>query len=217
VLPKRSRRKDQECPEDHPVFDLTLIAVACAVPERYIGIGKEWDLGKEWQLSKVLSKLGGDATPVLAFFLLWLVVGLGRQAQLKNIDDYGIGWAPFHPVTRPDENEEGRLAKLAKAGDVIAGNTLIAGHVWIAKKLARKYQQTNAEIDDLVQEGTFGLYKAIDDFDPESGRRFSTFAYRAVEWAIRDYLKKLSQLQRHESDGTVGMYARHEPEEKYFD
>ena len=79
-----------------------------------------------------------------------------------------------------------------------AGNTLIASHIWITKTIAKKYQE-EADLDDLVQEGTFGFYKALHKFDPESDGRFSTVAYRAVKWAIKDYLEKLRQLQRHES------------------
>jgi DNA-directed RNA polymerase sigma subunit (sigma70/sigma32) len=124
------------------------------------------------------------------------------EPQRKNIKTFRRGEAPFHRVARPDKSEEIRLGRLYRAGDVIAGNTLIASHIWITKTIAKKYQD-EAELDDLVQEGTFGLYKALQKFDPDSDRRFSTLAYRAVAWAIRDYLDKLRQLQRHESSDEI--------------
>jgi RNA polymerase sigma factor (sigma-70 family) len=157
--------------------------------------------------------------PVLGYFLLWVLAGglsRPRRPQRKNIHEYRAGLAPFHHVDRPDESEEKRLAVLYRGGDVIAGNTIIAAHIWIARAVARKYQH-EAEFDDLIQEGTFGLYKALRKFDPKSRHRFSTLAYGAVEWAIKDYLKRLRRLQRHQSsdeisasgdESVLGIYAR---------
>jgi RNA polymerase sigma factor (sigma-70 family) len=158
-------------------------------------------------------KLPGDffKTRILGFFLLWLLASLGLgptwedsplKPQRKNIHGYRGGLAPFHHVARPDQIEERRLARLYEAGDVIAGNTLIAAHIWIARDVARKYLD-EAELDDLIQEGTFGLYKALRKFDPERKYRFSTFAYGAVEWAIKDYLEEQRRLQRHGSTDEI--------------
>jgi RNA polymerase sigma factor (sigma-70 family) len=55
----------------------------------------------------------------------------------------------------------------------------------VAKQYAAKH-----DTDDLIQEGVFGIKKALDAFDPEMGIRFSVLAQQAVEWAIMDYLKK---------------------------
>jgi RNA polymerase sigma factor (sigma-70 family) len=143
--------------------------------------------------------------PVLGYFLLWVLAGgLSRpkRPQRKNIHAYRGGLAPFHHVDRPDESEEKRLAVLYQDGDVIAGNTLIAAHIWIAGDVAPNYLD-EAELDDLIQEGTFGLYKALREYGPESGYRFSTFAYRAVEWAMKDYVEKLRRLRRHESTDEI--------------
>ena len=55
------------------------------------------------------------------------------------------------------------------------------------------------------------------NIDPGSRNKFSTLAWRAVKWAIMDYLKRLRPLQRHQSsdaiadsgdDSVLGMYAR---------
>jgi hypothetical protein len=147
--------------------------------------------------------------PIMGFFLLWLIAGLThddpkRDTERKTIRRYRRGFAPFHQIhaPRPDEHEERRLADLYRAGHVIAGNMLIASHTWIAMGIAHKYRD-QAELDDLIQEGTFGLYKALEEFNPERHCRFSTLAYRAVEWAIKDYLKELRRLQRHESSDEI--------------
>jgi hypothetical protein len=152
--------------------------------------------------------------PVLAFFILWLAAGLGGELEFcplspqrrKETDEYGTGWAPFysHSLTPLDENEERRLAKLAKAGDVIAGNMLIAAHIGIVKEIAREFRKfRGAEFDDLVQEGVFGLMKALRGFDPEMGYRFETFARLPVEQSIQDYMRELRRQQRHDSADTL--------------
>ena len=91
-------------------------------------------------------------TPVLGYFLLWVLAGglsRPRRPQRKNIHEYRGGLAPFRHVPRPDKSEEKRLARLYQAGDVIAGNTIIAAHIWIARNVARKYRDA-AEPDDLI-------------------------------------------------------------------
>jgi RNA polymerase sigma factor (sigma-70 family) len=85
--------------------------------------------------------------------------------------------------------EELELARRAKAGDIPAANRIILAHLPIAKVAAKKYNAKH-DTDDLIQEGVFGIKKALDAFDPEAGIRFSVLAQRAVEWAIMDYLKK---------------------------
>ena len=178
---------------------------------------------RDWWLIPLIDRVIILKTPVVGFFVLWLsaglLAGLTRDAQRKNIRQYRRGLAPFHfrHAPRPDEREEVRLIKLYQAGDVIAGNMIIAAHIWIAKDGASKIWIANdvaskypgqVERDDLIQEGTFGLYKALQKFDPDRtipgsepprSYRFSTLAYRAVECRIKDYLEKLRKLQRHES------------------
>ena len=76
---------------------------------------------------------------------------------------------------------------------MIAGNQLIASHIWITKDHCQKISG-RTEFDDLVQEGTLGFIRPCRNLTRIVTRRFSTLAYRAVEWAIRDYLDKLRQL-----------------------
>ena len=88
-----------------------------------------------------------------------------------------------------DAREELELARRAKAGDIVAANKIILAHLPIAKKVAKQYAAKHGT-DDLIQEGVFGLKKALDAFDPEMGFQFGVLAKLNVEWAIKDYLKK---------------------------
>jgi DNA-directed RNA polymerase sigma subunit (sigma70/sigma32) len=141
-------------------------------------------------------------SPILGMFILWLLTAVStrfvRDPQRKNIHTFRRGLAPFKRVERPDLDKERSLLERFKGGDTLACNVVIAGHIWITEDLASKYRD-QAEYDDLVQEGTFGLYKAARNYKPEKRCRFSTLAYPAVEWAIKDYLDRLKRQRRHES------------------
>jgi RNA polymerase sigma factor (sigma-70 family) len=156
----------------------------------------------DYKLPKVFSK-----NPVIGFFLLWLLAYLGLgptredsppEPQCKNIHQYRGGLAPFHRqrVTRPDEAEERQLVKRAKAGDVIARNKIIASHLWMTEEIAREFRLGDGDVDDLGQEAALALFKALDDFDPKSGNRFSTFAWNSVRGDMKDWLRKMRRLKR---------------------
>ena len=59
-----------------------------------------------------------------------------------------------------------------------AKNTLIEENLGLLNKIAREYSENHRlDFDDLSQEGYFGLKKAVDEFDPMKGYKFSSFAY----------------------------------------
>ena len=170
-----------------------------------IGLDEALCLKLDYRLPKVFSK-----TPVLGFFLLWLLAMLAfgptwedspPEPQHKNIETYRSGLAPFHHVhvTRPDGAEEKRLIEAARAGDVIARNTVIAGHLWLADEAAGEFYVDESERDDIRQQAAEFLFKALDDFNPKRGTRFSTFAWKSVRADLKDWLREMGRLRRHVS------------------
>ncbi len=77
--------------------------------------------------------------------------------------------------------EEVVLAKGIEAGDRASRDRLIQSNMRLALSIARKFQASGCDLDDLIQESSIGLMKAVDKFDWRRGFKFSTYA----TWWIR--------------------------------
>jgi len=78
----------------------------------------------------------------------------------------------------PLDQEALRVGAAARAAFVAANGRLVVA-------LARRYQHGGLPLDDLVQEGTVGLLRAVDLFDPTRGYKFSTYAVWWIKQALR--------------------------------
>jgi RNA polymerase primary sigma factor len=77
--------------------------------------------------------------------------------------------------------EEIGLAKRIERGDLQAKGEMVERNLRLVLSLARRYTGRGASFDDLVQEGTIGLVRAVERFDHRRGVKFSTYAV----WWIR--------------------------------
>jgi RNA polymerase primary sigma factor len=66
--------------------------------------------------------------------------------------------------------------------EINARERMVKANLGLVHSVARAYSGRGVEFDELVQEGTIGLVKAVDRFDPARGRKFSTYAV----WWIRN-------------------------------
>ncbi len=92
-----------------------------------------------------------------------------------------------HPL--PDHDAQTELAKRVAGGDEEARAEMVASNLRLVVHWARRYQDRGVDLPDLIQEGTFGLMRAVDKFDWERGFRFSTYA----TWWIRQALQRAVQ------------------------
>ncbi|HMK37099.1 MAG TPA: RNA polymerase factor sigma-32 [Desulfomonilaceae bacterium] len=75
--------------------------------------------------------------------------------------------------------------KYKETGDREAAHELVVSHLPLVVRTAFRYKHYKLPIQDLVQEGTIGLMKALKRFDPYKGYRFASFAI----WWIKAYVK----------------------------
>ncbi|NNN11120.1 MAG: sigma-70 family RNA polymerase sigma factor [Acidimicrobiaceae bacterium] len=106
-------------------------------------------------------------------------VGLGADAVRLFLDDLAK-----HPLPSPAEQVE--LAKRVRAGDEVAKAEMVAANLRLVVHWARRYQDRGVELSDLIQEGTFGLIRAVEKFDWRRGFKFSTYA----TWWVRQSLQR---------------------------
>ena len=97
--------------------------------------------------------------------------------MLLFLDD--IGRYPLLTAT-----EQVALAQRIERGDTEAKNQMIAGNLRLVVHWARRYQGRGVDLTDLVQEGTFGLMRAVEKFDYRRGFKFSTYATWWIRQAI---------------------------------
>jgi RNA polymerase primary sigma factor len=91
--------------------------------------------------------------------------------------------ARLHPLLTAAEEIE--LAKRIERGDLEAKERMINGNLRLVVSQARRYQGHGLPMEDLVQEGMFGLIRAVEKFDWRRGFKFSTYGTLWIRQAIQ--------------------------------
>lgn len=101
----------------------------------------------------------------------------------------GLGWYLDQIKTTPllNAKQERQLAcRIREHSDPIAREQMIQANLRLVVKIAKEYSNPGMTLSDLVAEGNLGLVRAVEDFDPTAGVRFSTYA----AWWIKQSIKR---------------------------
>ena len=126
---------------------------------------------------------------VLKIFL-WKAVGDERAV------DYVCGSGEALPLPLSAEEEGEALRQLFEEEDKeSAKSKLIQHNLRLVVYIARKFENTGVDNDDLISIGTIGLIKAINSFRADKNIKLATYASRCIENEILMYLRRAARLK----------------------
>ncbi|MCP4376777.1 MAG: RNA polymerase sigma factor RpoD/SigA [bacterium] len=100
----------------------------------------------------------------------------------------GLGWYLEQIKSTPllTAEEEKQLARrIREHSDVIAREQMVHANLRLVVNVAKAYSNPGMTLSDLVAEGNLGLLRAVEEFDPDAGVRFSTYAVWWIKQAIK--------------------------------
>jgi RNA polymerase nonessential primary-like sigma factor len=118
-------------------------------------------------------------------------IGYGKQVQ-KMMALYELKESLETELSTPISSSEwasraelpiGELDRILRQGQR-AKQKMIEANLRLVVAIAKKYQKRNLEFLDLIQEGSLGLERGVEKYDPTRGYKFSTYAYWWIRQAI---------------------------------
>lgn len=102
---------------------------------------------------------------------------------------YYIGGSDVLPPPLPPAQEQDYLIRM-EAGEQEAKSVLIERNLRLVVYIARRFENTGVNIEDLISIGTIGLIKAVSTYRREKNIKLATYASRCIENEILMYLRK---------------------------
>jgi RNA polymerase sporulation-specific sigma factor len=130
------------------------------------------------------------------------VIGLWEWALSRLWALYGKTGEGIHYINGPETlpaplsvEEERRIFVLLEQGDADARQTLIVHNLRLVVYIARRFESTGINVEDLISIGSIGLIKAVGTFSPSRGIKLATYASRCIENEILMFLRKCQPLK----------------------
>lgn len=124
--------------------------------------------------------------------ILARIVHFLSLTRSEDVDYIGSGEAlpsPFGP------EEEAEVIARHTAGDENARLQLIEHNLRLVVYIAKRFDNTGIELEDLISVGTIGLIKAVNSYDSEKNIKLATYASRCIENEILMHLRKTAKTR----------------------
>lgn len=125
--------------------------------------------------------------------ITWYLATIGREPLLTPAEEIELGNQVQTMMRLLDEGErdytdlEKKLLRIGKRSK----QRMMKANLRLVVSVAKKYQGKGLELLDLIQEGSLGLERAVEKFDPTRGYKFSTYAF----WWIRQSMTRAIACQ----------------------
>ena len=136
---------------------------------------------KEWKYLLFLAKYHGRR--------LW------SKLRKKGAGVFYIGGSDVFPPPLKSEEEAVLLEQLGGEDDMTVKSVLIERNLRLVVYIARKFENTGINVEDLISIGTIGLIKAINTFKIDKKIKLATYASRCIENEILMYLRRNSKTK----------------------
>jgi len=125
---------------------------------------------------------------------IWRVIQRWIQQWIRPSKVMYIGGSDTLPPPLSREEEAELIIRL-ESNDLSARQTLIERNLRLVVYLARRFENTGINIEDLISIGTIGLIKAVNTFKADKNIKLATYASRCIENEILMYLRKNSNTR----------------------
>ncbi len=123
----------------------------------------------------------------------WYLATIGREPLLTAAEEIELGnqvQAMMQLVEQSRDDYSNQERKIMRVGQR-AKQRMMKANLRLVVSVAKKYQGKGLELLDLIQEGSLGLERAVEKFDPTRGYKFSTYAF----WWIRQSMTRAIACQ----------------------
>lgn len=131
----------------------------------------------------------------------FLLKSIGRHSLLTNEEAIELGWkvqAMQQLKVQPELTQglsSDQVKCICQAGEQ-AKRRMIEANLRLVVTLAKQYQKRGLSLPDLIQEGSLGLIRGIEKFDPNKGCRLSTFCWYWIRQGITRAIAEKSRTIR---------------------
>lgn len=122
------------------------------------------------------------------------IIALLKKLFIRATSIFYVGATDMLPEPLSKEMED-YYVQLKDDGDLKAKDILIEHNLRLVVFLAKKYENTGVDLEDLVSIGTIGLIKGINTFSRDKNIKLATYASRCIDNEILMYLRKNKKIK----------------------